>query len=81
MKNYVGFAKDHSGSMHALTKAAIKDYNANITATKNAASQEMLDTVVSVVGFGYNVNAVRREVVISNPHVLKPITEWAASRC
>lgn len=78
MKNYIGFVNDHSGSMDSLAKAAIVDYNSNITAIKNAANAEMLDTVVSVVGVGYPGGVqVTRQVQISNPHVLKPVTEWA----
>lgn len=77
MKNYIGFVNDHSGSMALLAIAAAKDYNANITAVKEAASREMLDTVVSVVGVGVpHGSAVTRQVQISNPHVLKPITNW-----
>lgn len=78
MKNYIGFVNDHSGSMTGLTKAAMTDYNANIAAIKDAATQEMLDTVVSVVGVGFpNGHQVTRQVQISNPHVLKPVTNWA----
>ncbi len=79
MKNYIGFVNDHSGSMTTIKYAAMQDYNANITAVKDAASREMLDTVVSVVGIGLIGNdgtEVRRQVQISNPHVLKPITDW-----
>lgn len=87
MKNYIGFVNDHSGSMGPLTIAAIKDYNANITAVKEAASREMLDTVVSVVGVGTGDGytsrvrgyGVSRQVQISNPHVLKPISYWSTS--
>lgn len=88
MKNYVGFVNDHSGSMSSLKYAAIKDYNANITATKDAASREMLDTVVSVVGIGIGEGkgrhrgdgyGTKRQVVVSNPHVLKPVTNWSTS--
>jgi hypothetical protein len=61
MKNYVGFVNGHDGSMMSLAVAAAKDYNANITAVKDAATIEMLDTVVSVVGIGgYEV---KRQVV------------------
>ena len=78
MKNYIGFVNDHSGSMGGLRMAATKDYNANILAVKEAASREMLDTVVSVVGVGYpRGREVTRQVQISNPHVLKPISSWA----
>ena len=78
MKNYIGFVNDHSGSMSGLAKAAVVDYNANIGAVKDAASREMLDTVVSVVGIGLAENGYgcKRQVVISNPHVLKPVTSW-----
>jgi hypothetical protein len=80
MKNYIGFVNDHSGSMGHLVSAAIKDYNTNITAVKDAASREMLDTVVSVVGLGYpQGRQVTRQVQISNPHVLKPVDMWATN--
>ena len=79
-KNYIGFVNDHSGSMRNLASAAIKDYNANIDAVKHAANTEMLDTVVSVVGVGYPSDSqVTRQVQISNPHVLKPVTVWPAN--
>lgn len=83
MKNYIGFVNDHSGSMGKHVRAAVVDYNANITAVKDAASREMLDTVVSVVGIGLGKDhhgidgyGVKRQVQVSNPHVLKPITNW-----
>lgn len=77
-KNYIGFVNDHSGSMSSLRKAAISDYNANISAIKHAASAEMLDTVVSVVGIGLGRRGDEaiRQVVISNPHVLREVSEW-----
>ena len=79
MKNYIGFVNDHSGSMFKHRTAAIADYNTNITAVKDAATREMLDTVVSVVGVGigqggYNTS---RQVQVSNPHVLRPIQNWS----
>lgn len=76
MKNYIGFVNDHSSSMGDLAEAAIRDYNAMISAVKDAASREMLDTVVSTVGIGIQDNAIERQVVISNPHVLKPVSQW-----
>ncbi len=77
-KNYIGFVNDHSGSMSYLATAATKDYNATIQAIKGAADREMMDTVVSVVGVGLGRagHGTERQVVISNPHVLKPITDW-----
>lgn len=78
-KNYIGFVNDHSGSMSHLARAATSDYNANITAVKNAASREMLDTIVSVVGIGVGNGGfgVERQITISNPHVLNPVTRWS----
>lgn len=79
-KNYIGFVNDHSGSMNGLTDAAIKDYNNLIDSIKSAASQEMLDTVVSVIGLGVNGGyGIERQVVVSNPHVLRPVDTWEAS--
>lgn len=82
MKTYYNFVNDHSGSMREGGKAdaAAKDFNATITAVKDAASREELDTVVSVVGIGIKDaqrgGEVKRQVVISNPHVLRPIDSW-----
>lgn len=76
MKNYISFVNDHSGSMQSLQYDACTDFNANITAIKDAASAEMLDTVVSVCEIGFTT---RLAVTVSNPHVLKPKNEWKAS--
>lgn len=76
MKNYVCFINDHSGSMAGIAKQAAADYNANIEAIKNAATQEMLDTVVSTCSV--DGSDTRLTVTVSNPHVLKPITNWRA---
>lgn len=73
MKNYIGFCDDHSGSMSVLTKAAIADSNANITAVKNAATAEEQDTIVYRNEFS---SYVRRTVINSNPHVLKSVNSW-----
>lgn len=77
MKNYIAFVNDHSGSMHSLAQAACKDFNANIKAIKDAASREMLDTVVSVAELGYRSDVL--PIQVSNPHVLKEKTQWPAS--
>ena len=77
MKNYIGLVNDHSGSMSYVSAQAIKDYNSNIESIKNAANTEQMDTVVSVVGFGTNTpRNIQRQVVVSNPHVLRPIGSW-----
>ena len=76
-KNYISFVNDHSGSMYTLSTAAMKDYNANIKAVKDAATREMLDTVVSVAEVGGNSDVL--PVVVSNPHVLHQKTSWRAS--
>jgi hypothetical protein len=61
--------------MASLRSAALRDYNANIGAVKDAATKYMQDTIVSVVGFDYTV---KREIVNSNPHVLHPKKQWSA---
>lgn len=76
-KTYVIFLNDESGSMHMLTGAALKDYNANVGGVKDSATKYEQDTIVSMFSFGGG--EVRRNIVNSNPHVLKPLTTWRAS--
>ena len=78
MKNYIGFVNDHSGSMARLAKAAVKDYNTMIQSVRDAATREMLDTIVSTIGIGLIHEPVQRQVVNSNPHVLREVKSWAA---
>jgi hypothetical protein len=86
LKNYIGFVNDHSGSMGAFALPQCRTTTVTITAIKDAATREMLDTVVSVVGIGLGDGGygVQRQVVISNPHVLRPLTSGpppVALRC
>lgn len=76
-KQYVGISRDHSGSMGSLRKAAIKDYNDGISAIKVAASDNDIDTVVSVTSCGIR-SAVQHEVVNSSVNRLQPITSYIA---
>lgn len=78
MKNYIGFVNDHSCSMARLAKAAVKDYNTMIHSVREAATREMLDTIVSTIGIGLDHAPVQRQVVNSNPHVLKEVKTWKA---
>jgi len=84
MKQYIGFIRDHSISMTALAKAAARDYNTNIDAVKKASIAHNLDTIVNTVMcgirgksgvYGYRNGCVKRDVVNSNVHALKPIPE------
>lgn len=60
MRNYIAFARDHSGSMSGLTAAAAKDYNATIAAVREGSITNNQDTLVSVLEFGYGgTNLVR----------------------
>jgi hypothetical protein len=69
MKNYIGFARDHSGSMANIARHAARDYNENIASIKEEAGTHGIDTVVSVVELGYgSTDEVR--TVISNSSVL-----------
>lgn len=79
MKNHIGFVNDHSGSMSGIARAAMADYNSQIEAVRNAANMEQMDTVVSSVGVGMGPrgDSTERQFIISNPHVLKPVTSWS----
>lgn len=72
MKQYIGIARDHSGSMGGLAKAAMKDYNLNVESIQNAAKKHNIETIVSVVEFG---NPHVNRVVVNSPiDKLKPIS-------
>jgi hypothetical protein len=79
-KTYIGFSRDHSGSMYALKQAAMRDYNQNIATIKEEAIKNNQDTIVSTVTCGIydggHHNGVIREVVNSNVHTLKPLTSY-----
>lgn len=79
MKNYIGFSRDHSGSMAGLSGAAMKDYNQNITVVRDEAIAHSLDTIVSVVKCGVGVGLVEREAVLSSVTFLKPLTKYITS--
>ena len=78
MKTYVGFSRDHSGSMRSLARAAARDYNNSITSLRSASTTNNQDTVVSVVECGYgNTDQVRRIIVNSSVNALETISESA----
>lgn len=79
-KNYIGFSRDHSGSMRSIARYAARDYNDNVAAVRDAALSNNQDTIVSVVECGYgDTDRVRRVVVNSNVTALQPIAEGAYS--
>lgn len=76
MKNYIGISRDHSGSMSNIAKYAARDYNVQIAAINEAATQYNIDTIVSVVKCGCGARGtVVRESVFSSASVLLPINE------
>jgi len=80
MKNYIGFARDHSGSMAHIARHAAVDYNDNISSIKEEASNHGIDTIVSVVELGYgDTDKVRTVVSNSSVSALKPIGESSYS--
>jgi hypothetical protein len=79
MKNYIGFSRDHSGSMRSIAHAAMRDYNDQLGTIQAAATLQNQDTIVSVVTIGVGQQAVvGREVMNSNVQVLKPLTHYPA---
>lgn len=80
MKNYIGFARDHSGSMSHIATYAARDYNDNIASIKEEAGNHGIDTIVSVVELGYgNTDEVRTVVSNSSVTALKSIQESSYS--
>src|SRR3990167_299296 len=79
MKNYIGFSRDHSGSMRHLAHLALRDYNEQLSTIQAAATLQNQDTIVSAVTIGVGSRAVvGRETVNSNIQVLKPLSSYPA---
>jgi len=75
-KSYIGFARDHSGSMYHIARHAARDYNATIASVREASLSTGQDTVVSVVEIGYeHTSQVRHVVRNSSVNALQPIVE------
>lgn len=75
-KSYIGFSRDHSGSMRSIANAARIDYNDQLKTIQEASTLHNQDTIVSVVTIGQGQRAtVGREVVNSNVQVLSPIPQ------
>jgi hypothetical protein len=76
IRNYIGFSRDHSGSMRSIARPAARDYNDNIASIREAAISNNQDTIVSVVESGYgNTDKVRRVVTNSAVTALVPLVE------
>ncbi len=81
-KQYVGFVRDHSGSMSSLRPSAMKDYNNSVKAVKEGAEDNDLNTVVTVVSIGVQGlkrHDLRVDVINSEVKALKPLTSYEAS--
>lgn len=77
-KNYIGISRDHSGSMYSIGKAAMKDYNQTVDSLKRAATEENIDTIMSVVECGYAHTAQVRAVVTNSSIVaVNPISTYS----
>ena len=78
LKNYIGFSRDHSGSMRSIARFAARDYNDNIAAVRDASLKNNQDTIVSVVECGYGrTDSVRRVITNSSVTQLTSISESA----
>jgi hypothetical protein len=75
-RTYIGFSRDHSGSMRHIAQYAARDYNSMLSTIQAAATANNQDTIVSVVTIGVGSSpTVGREIVNSNVHVLNPIPQ------
>lgn len=78
-KNYIGFSRDHSGSMRSIALAAQADYNEQLDAIKTASAVHNQDTIVSVVTMGVGDRGiVGREHVNSNVAVIPKLARYVA---
>ena len=79
MKTYIGFSRDHSGSMRSIAHVAMKDYNSKIETIKESTLANKLDTIVSVVENGHgHGRGIKRVVTNSNIVTIEPMTRYIA---
>jgi hypothetical protein len=90
MKVYMGFSRDHSGSMDSIKRAAARDYNTTIADIKTSAEKEGIDTIVTVIQCGVRYDPIAhagyryrtghainfKESVNSSVSVLQPLNEY-----
>lgn len=74
MKTYIGFSRDHSGSMSSLAKAAMDDFNKLVAGIRKNAIDNSVDTIVSVMECGRGTMG-DNNMVVKNSSVLgvKPL--------
>lgn len=77
MKQYIGISRDHSGSMHALKAAAMKDYNDSIQAIKSAAGSNNIDTIISTVKCGVGRGSVEKEIQNSSINAIPRLETYS----
>ena len=76
MSQFVGIAKDHSGSMHSLTRPALADYNETLKALQAASANTDMPTIASVVKLGGSVILATKNWNIQD---VQPETSYATS--
>ena len=54
MKNYIGFSRDHSGSMGSIQRSAADDFNTNIQSIRQEANAHGIETCITVMKCGYS---------------------------
>ena len=73
-KNYIGFIRDHTGSMSRNARPALLDYNTTISAVREAAIANSQDTIVTVLRCGIGSPAKNEfETVNSNVLAVQPL--------
>lgn len=79
IKQYLGLIRDHSGSMGHLTQSAMRDYNENLQAIKDASRQTGIETITTVLkcGVGYRGDIIN-EQTNKNVQGLQPISQYIA---
>ena len=79
-KSLIALIRDHSGSMSRIARAAARDYNAVISAVREAALAVSQETYVSVLELGYGSTPNVRCIIDGQPvGALTPIPETSYS--
>lgn len=79
LKNYIGFSRDHSGSMSSHRQAAMKDYNSTIASIREEAIKHSQDTIVSTLKCGVGSGRNEWESQLSSVTALRSLTSYECS--
>lgn len=74
-KTYLGIGRDHSGSMHSITRPAMRDFNETVASVASSSAATNQETIASVILFGVS-GGPRFETVLTPIQNIPVLTSY-----